>query len=146
MSEAKAPIWFSKVTVERLNELARNTLMETLGIRYSEVGDDFLRATMPVDARTVQPAGLLLHGGATAALGESVASAAAWCTVDPAHFACVGIEINASHLRGVRSGQVTCTARPVRLGEGMQVWRFEVTDERGRDVCTGRLTLAVVTR
>lgn len=145
MNERLSTIWFNPVTVERLNELSRNTLMEALGICYSEVGDDFLRATMPVDTRTVQPAGLL-HGGATAALGESVASAAAWCTVDPAQFACVGVEINASHLRPVRSGQVTCTARPVRRGDRIQVWQFDVTDDRGRDVCTGRLTLAVIAR
>jgi 1,4-dihydroxy-2-naphthoyl-CoA hydrolase len=145
MSDRTSSVWFAPVTVEHLNELSRSTLMEALGIRYSEVGDDFLRATMPVDHRTVQPAGLL-HGGATAALGESVASAAAWCTVDPERFACVGVEINASHLRPVRSGQVTCTARPIRLGTGIQVWRFEVTDDRGREVCTGRLTLAVIAR
>lgn len=145
MSDRKPSVWFAPVTVEQLNELSRSTLMEALGIRYSDVGDDFLRATMPVDSRTVQPAGLL-HGGATAALGESVASAAAWCTVDPELFACVGVEINASHLRPVRSGQVTCTARPIRIGAGVQVWRFDITDDRGRDVCTGRLTLAVIAK
>lgn len=145
MTAHDAPIWAVPMTLERLNALSEGTLMRALGIRYTEIGSDFLVATMPVDGRTVQPAGLL-HGGATAALGESVASAAAWCTVDPERKACVGVEINASHLRAVREGLVACTARPVRLGGSMQVWRFDVVDARGREVCTGRLTLAVIPR
>lgn len=136
-------IWHAPVSIERLNESTSGTLMDALGIRFAEVGDDFLTATMPVDHRTVQPAGLL-HGGASAALGETVASAAAFHCVDRTRFAVVGTEINASHVRSVRSGTVVCTARPLRLGSTLHVWEFQIVDDGGRTISKGRLSVAVV--
>lgn len=138
-------IWRHRPTLEQLNEMCRNTLMEALGIRFVEVGEDFLAATMPVDARTHQPLGLL-HGGASAALAETLGSAAANCCLDAATEYAVGLEINANHLRGLREGEVTGSARPLHLGRRTQVWETRIEDEAGRLVCVSRLTLAVVPR
>lgn len=130
------------VTPETLNELSRGTLMEPLGILFTEVGPDYVRGTMPVDARTRQPYGLL-HGGASVALAETLGSSAGGLCVE-AHQGVVGIEINANHLRGVREGLVTGTARPVHLGRSTQVWEIRIEDDRGRLACISRLTLAVI--
>ena len=138
-------IWKTAVTLEQLQERACNTLSEHLGIRYSEIGADYLRATMPVDARTQQPAGIL-HGGASVALAESVGSVGANLCVDMKTQLCVGQEINANHLRPVSSGLVTATARPYHVGSRSQVWHVEITDERGKLVCVSRLTVAVLAR
>jgi 1,4-dihydroxy-2-naphthoyl-CoA hydrolase len=138
-------IWRQRPTIEALNALTRNTMMEHLEIHFTAVGDDCLVATMPVDRRTHQPAGLL-HGGASAALAETLGSAAANCCLDAAAEYAVGLEINANHLRGVRSGQVTGTARPLHIGRRTQVWETRVEDNEGRLVCVSRLTLAVVPR
>jgi 1,4-dihydroxy-2-naphthoyl-CoA hydrolase len=138
-------IWRHRPTLEQLNGMCRNTLMEALGIRFVEVGEDFLAATMPVDARTHQPLGLL-HGGASAALAETLGSAAANCCLDATTEYAVGVEINANHLRGLREGQVTGNARPLHLGRRTQVWETRIEDEAGRQVCVSRLTLAVVPR
>ena len=132
------------VTVEQLNALSKGTLMEPLGIVMTEIGPDYLRATMPVDARTHQPYGLL-HGGASVALAETLGSSAGGLCVGPDQ-GVVGIEINANHLRGVRSGTVTGTARPLHVGRSTQVWEIRIEDERGRLVCISRLTLAVIDR
>ena len=118
--------------------------LQASGKRFS-VGDDFLRATMPVDARTHQPYGLL-HGGASVALAETLGSAAGMMLVDPAREIVVGIEINANHLRGVKSGIVTGTARALHIGRSTQVWEIRIEDEGQRLVCISRLTLAVVPR
>jgi len=118
-------------------------LVGHLGIVFTEVGPDYLVATMPVDGRTVQPAGLL-HGGASAALAETLGSFAAYLAVDASRYDCVGQEINASHLRPVTAGIVTGTARAFRIGRRSQVWGIEITDDLGRLVCVSRLTLAVV--
>ena len=118
--------------------------MEVLGIVFTELGEDFVRATMPVDARTHQPYGLL-HGGASVLLAETLGSSAGnLCVADDAM--CVGIEINANHLAGVRDGIVTGTARPLHLGRSTQVWEIRIEDARGRLACISRLTLAVVSR
>ncbi|HUG98236.1 MAG TPA: hotdog fold thioesterase [Gammaproteobacteria bacterium] len=138
-------IWRRRPTVEALNAMTSDTLMETIEIRFTEVGDDYLVATMPVDARTHQPFGLL-HGGATAALAETLGSAAANCCLDADAEYAVGLEINANHLRAVRHGNVTGTARPVHLGRRTQVWDTRVEDEAGKLVCVSRLTLAVMPR
>ena len=138
-------IWKTPVTLEHLQERARNTLSEHLGIRYTEIGADYLRATMPVDARTHQPAAIL-HGGASVALAESVGSVGANLCVDMRTQVCVGQEINANHLRPVRSGLVTATARPYHVGSRSQVWHVEITDEQGKLVCVSRLTMAVLDR
>ncbi len=138
-------IWRQRPTVEALNALSRNTLLEQLEIRFTEVGDDYLVATMPVDARTHQPFGLL-HGGASAVLSESLGSSGANCCLDMAREYAVGLEINANHVRAVRHGLVTGTARPVHIGRRTQVWETRIEDEAGRLVCVSRLTLAVMPR
>ncbi|MET3928411.1 hotdog fold thioesterase [Lysobacter soli] len=127
-----------------LNALSRNTAMEPLGIVFTEVGHDFIRATMPVDERTRQPYGLL-HGGASVLLAETLGSSAGMLCVGEDE-ACVGIEINANHLRGVREGTVTGTARPLHVGGRTQVWEIRIEDERHRLVCVSRITLAVIAR
>lgn len=128
-----------------LNMLNSGNLLETLGIAITEVGADFLRGTLPVDSRTKQPFGLL-HGGASVALAETLGSLAGWlCRPDDGSHV-VGIEINANHLRGMRHGQVTGTARPLHLGNSTQVWEIRIEDDAGHLVCISRLTLAVVAK
>jgi 1,4-dihydroxy-2-naphthoyl-CoA hydrolase len=139
------PLWKSAVTIEQLNALNRDTMMQAIGIVFSEIGDDYLCATMPVDARTHQPFGLL-HGGASAALAETLGSTAGMLMLDPAQSVVVGLEINANHLRGVKSGTVTGTARALHVGRSTQVWEIRIEDEARRLVCISRLTLAVVPR
>ena len=129
-------------SVDRLNALSRGTAMEPLGIVFSEIGHDFVRGTMPVDERTRQPYGLL-HGGASVLLAETLGSSAGNLCVPEAKV-CVGIEINANHVRAARSGVVTGTARPVHVGGRTQVWEIRIEDEAGELVCISRLTLAVV--
>lgn len=116
--------------------------MEHLGIVYSAFGDDFLQATMPVESRTHQPMGML-HGGASVVLAETLGSIAGNLCVPRTH-SCVGLDINANHLRPKREGLVTGTARPVHLGATTQVWQIDIQDERQRLVCSSRLTLAVL--
>lgn len=138
-------IWQTKPTLEDLQRVRGGTLVEHLDIRFTELGPDYLRATMPVDHRTVQTMAIL-HGGASVALAETVGSVAANLCVDPKTQACVGQEINANHLRPVTSGLVTGTARPVHLGSRSQVWQIEIRDERERLVCISRLTMAIIDR
>ncbi|MBS0558064.1 MAG: hotdog fold thioesterase [Proteobacteria bacterium] len=139
------PIWKQSVTLDQLNALNRNTMMAAIGISFTDIGDDYLRASMPVDARTHQPFGLL-HGGASVALAETLGSTGGMMTLDPVQFVVVGLEINANHMRGVKSGTVTGTARPLHLGRSTQVWEIRIEDESQRLVCISRLTLAVVPR
>jgi 1,4-dihydroxy-2-naphthoyl-CoA hydrolase len=120
-------------------------LSDTLGIRIVEFSRERVVATMPVDARTHQPFGLL-HGGASVALAETVASLGGALHVDRTRYAVVGIEINANHVRSVRSGVVTATATPIHVGRTSHVWAIEITDERGRRVCVSRCTLAVISQ
>ena len=136
--------WPQGTTLAALNARSAGTLMEALGIVFTELGDGYLRATMPVDARTHQPYGLL-HGGASALLAETLGSSAGGLCVDEGK-GVVGIEINANHLAGVRSGLVTGTARPLHVGRSTQVWEIRIEDEGGRLACVSRLTLAVVAR
>ncbi|OZB62120.1 MAG: esterase [Lysobacterales bacterium 14-68-21] len=136
-------IWKQDVSVDTINTWSKNTLMEALGIRITERGEDFLRGTMPVDARTHQPYGLL-HGGASVALAETLGSTAAMLTLDPTQELTVGLDINANHVRGVRSGAVTGTARPLHIGRTTQVWEIRIENEDGSLVCISRLTMAVV--
>ncbi|MDB6087980.1 MAG: thioesterase [Gammaproteobacteria bacterium] len=138
-------IWRTETTPEQLQERARNTLAERIGIRVTEIGPDYLRATMPVNSHTHQPMGIL-HGGASVALAETVGSLAANLCVDPEKYMCVGQEINANHLRPASSGLVTGTARPFHIGGRSQVWSIEIRDERDKLVCVSRLTMAVVER
>lgn len=127
-----------------LDELGRGTMVQHLGIAVTAIGADYLQATMPVDARTRQPFGLL-HGGASVVLAETLGSLAAWLTLsDPGQMAAVGLEVNANHVRAVRSGTVTGTARPEHLGRSTQVWSIRIEDEQGRLVSVCRLTVALV--
>jgi len=135
-------IWFTTPTLEQLSALSRDTLMSHLDIRYTEVGDDYLAATMPVDARTHQPFGML-HGGASVVLAETLGSVAGNFCVDGARYCCLGMEINANHIRPVRHGRVRGVARPLFMGSGSQVWEIRVETERAELVCVSRLTLAV---
>ena len=130
------------ITVEGLNALSRGTAMEPLGIVFTEIGPDFVRGTMPVDARTRQPYGLL-HGGASVLLAETLGSTAGGLCVEQGQ-GVVGIEINANHLAGVRDGLVTGTARALHVGRSTQVWEVRIEDARGRLACISRLTLAVI--
>jgi len=139
------PIWRRQVTPQELQDGSRNTLAEHLDIKVTEVGPDYLRATMPVNPHTHQPNGIL-HGGASVALAETVGSLAANLCVDVEKFMCVGQEINANHLRPVASGLVTGTARPFHIGARSQVWSIEIRDAVGKLVCISRLTMAVVER
>ncbi|QNP41935.1 hotdog fold thioesterase [Lysobacter solisilvae (ex Woo and Kim 2020)] len=141
---AARPLFRSGVTLAELNALSKDTAMIPLGIQFTEIGPDYVRGTMPVDARTKQPYGLL-HGGASVLLAETLGSTAGGLCV-PEGKGVVGIEINANHLRGARDGFVTGTARPLHVGASTQVWEIRVEDEAGRLVCISRLTLAVVTR
>lgn len=130
--------------LDQLNALSRGTAIEALGIVFTAAGDDWLQATMPVDHRTHQPYGLL-HGGASALLAETLGSSAGNLCV-AGDRVCVGLEINANHVRAVREGRVTGTARPVHVGGRTQVWEIRIEDGRGRLCCISRLTLAVVAR
>lgn len=139
----QAPRLFrGNTTLDDLNALSHGTAMQALGIVFTELGPDFVRATMPVDARTKQPYGLL-HGGASVLLAETLGSSAGNLCVQPGEI-CVGIEINANHLVAVRDGIVTGTARALHVGRRTQVWDIRIEDASGRLVCVSRLTLAVV--
>lgn len=138
-------IWKSVRSVAQLNAGRAGTLLEHLDMEFTEIGDDFVRATMPVDRRTRQPFGLL-HGGASVALAETLGSMGAMMCIDAEQFHCVGQEINANHVRGVRAGRVTGTARPVHLGGRSQVWVIDIVNDEGNLVCTSRLTIAIIRR
>lgn len=138
-------IWRTQTSIEQLQAYSRNTLVDTIGIRVTEIGPDYVRATMPVSPRTHQPMGVL-HGGASVALAETVGSLAANLCVDQTRYVCLGQEINANHLRPVSSGIVTATARPHHIGKRSHVWGIEIRDEQEKLVCVSRLTMAVVDR
>ena len=136
-------VWIQNdITLEKLNALAQGTMAFWMEIEIVAVGDDFLRATMPVKAATHQPFGLL-HGGASAALAETVGSVASWLCIDPEKYFAVGLEINCNHLRGKKNGTVTATARPLHLGKTTHVWDIRIEDERCKLVCISRLTMAI---
>jgi uncharacterized protein (TIGR00369 family) len=138
-------IWKSPLTVQEMNTLHEKTMVQHLGINFTELGDDFVRATMPVDQRTRQPYGLL-HGGASVVLAETIGSMGAALCIDMQQYQCVGQEINANHVRAARSGLVTGTARPVHLGGRSQVWAIDIVNDAGKLVCTSRLTVAIIRR
>jgi 1,4-dihydroxy-2-naphthoyl-CoA hydrolase len=136
-------LWKQPADPARLNGWSANTMMEALGIRITAVGDDWLQGTMPVDQRTHQPYGLL-HGGAAGALAETLGSTAAMLTLDPEKELAVGLDINANHIRGVRSGTVTGTAKALHIGRTTQVWEIRIENEEGALVCISRITMAVI--
>jgi 1,4-dihydroxy-2-naphthoyl-CoA hydrolase len=131
------------ISLESLNKLSKNTMAEQIGIEFTAIGDDFLEAKMPVDARTHQPFGLL-HGGASVALAETMGSVAAHFCVDMSRQFCVGLDINANHLRGVKEGHVYGITRPIHIGKKTQVWEIRITNESGELVCISRITMAVL--
>lgn len=120
--------------------LFKENMCDHVGIEITEVGDDYLRGTMPVDRRTIQPMGLL-HGGASVVLAETLGSIAANLCCEEG-FYCVGLEINANHLRSATSGKVTGTTRPIHIGRSTQVWEIKIEDDQGRTTCVSRITLA----
>jgi 1,4-dihydroxy-2-naphthoyl-CoA hydrolase len=137
-------IWYDpSITPDQINPLSKNNMGEYLGIEVIEIGEDYLKGHMPVDHRTRQPYGLL-HGGASVALAETLGSVASAFVVDRSKYDCVGLEINANHLRGVREGFVTGIARPVHLGKTTHVWDIRIHDEREKLVCISRLTVAII--
>ena len=137
-------IWFDKtLTVDQLHAFGPGTMSEHLGIEWQELGDDFIRATMPVDHRTKQPYGLL-HGGASCVLAETIGSVASALVVDHNRYQCVGLEINANHIHSATGGRVTGEARPLHIGKSTHVWDIRIYNENGKMVCVGRLTVAVI--
>lgn len=135
-------IWKREIALDALNAMGENSLVAHLGIRFTAIGDDYLEAVMPVDARTHQPFGLL-HGGASVVLAESMGSIAGYlCTEEGKSV--VGIEVNASHHRSVSSGEVRGICRPLHIGSHNQVWQIEIRNARGQLLCSSRLTVAVL--
>jgi len=136
-------IWFKNYSVEDVE--TKGTMVEHLGIEVTELGDDFVRGTMPVDDRTKQPFGIL-HGGASVALAETLASYGGYLTIDPERYHVVGVEINANHLKVAKSGIVTGKCSPIKRGRSTQVWQTEITDEDDELICVSRITLMVLDR
>jgi 1,4-dihydroxy-2-naphthoyl-CoA hydrolase len=136
-------IWFSSVDIKDLSKLRAGTMSELIGIEFTEIGDDYLVAKMPVDERTFQPM-RIMHGGASCVLAETVASVAANCCVNPEKKACVGIEINTSHIKMARQGFVTGTARALHIGKTTQLWEIEIVDDNHQLISVSRLRVAVI--
>jgi len=136
-------IWFKKDwDIDRLNQFGANTMNELIGIRFTEVGENFIKAVMPVDNRTRQAYGLL-HGGASVTLAETLGSVASIMVVDPEQYYCVGVEVNANHVRSAKDGTVTGTATPLHLGLSSHVWEIKIIDKNDKLICAGRLTVFV---
>ena len=133
------------LVIEDLLSVGKDTMGEYLGIEWTEIGDDFIKARMPVDHRTKQPYGLL-HGGASCVLSETIGSLASAMVIDHSKFVCVGLEINANHVRSAREGFVTGIATPLHLGSNTHVWDIKIHDEVKKLVCVSRLTVAVIPR
>lgn len=139
-----APIWFEKdLTIEKLAAFGPGTIAEHLGIEWVELGTDSLKARMPVDHRTKQPYGLL-HGGASCVLAETIGSVASALVVDHQKLVCVGLEINANHIRSAREGYVTGVGKPLHLGLNTHVWDIRIYDELEKMICVSRLTVAII--
>jgi 1,4-dihydroxy-2-naphthoyl-CoA hydrolase len=139
-------IWFNKsLKVIDIQSFGNNNLGAHLGMTFADLGPDYLKGTMPVDDRTRQPYGLL-HGGASVALAETLGSVASSLVVDHSKYMCVGLEINANHVRSVREGVVTGTCIPIHLGKSTHVWDIRIHDERGKLICISRLTVAIIKR
>lgn len=131
------------VNLDQLQAFSQNTLVEHLGIEFVEIGDDFISAKMPVDHRTHQPLGLL-HGGASVVLAETLGSVGATLMVDPKEQYCVGLEINANHVKSVREGHVLGIAKPIHIGKRTHIWEIRITSEDGALICISRITMAVI--
>jgi 1,4-dihydroxy-2-naphthoyl-CoA hydrolase len=139
-------VWKTIPTIEALNASGVNTLVHNLGIEFTEVGNDYLIAKMPVDGRTVQPF-RILHGGASVSLAETIGSVASLCCVDITKQQAVGLEINANHLSSAREGSVVFgRVSPIRIGKTIHVWQIDITNENNKLICVSRLTMAIVER
>jgi 1,4-dihydroxy-2-naphthoyl-CoA hydrolase len=137
-------IWFNKaLQLSDLTDFGKGNMIEHLGIQLLELGDDFIKGTMPVDHRTKQPYGLL-HGGASATLAETLGSFASALVIDTSKFICVGLEINANHIRSAKAGYVTGTCTPIHLGSSTHIWDIRIVDEQNKLVCISRLTVAIL--
>ena len=136
-------IWFRAYDIDSIKEVGKGNLGEHLGIELIELGDNYIKGRMPVDARTKQPTGVL-HGGASAAFAESLGSIGGNLVIDMNKYTCVGLDINANHLKAVSSGYVYGIAFPFHIGKKTQVWSIEIHNEEGKLVCISRLTLAVI--
>jgi 1,4-dihydroxy-2-naphthoyl-CoA hydrolase len=134
-----------KIQIDHLQQFSKNTMVEHLGIEFTDLGDNHISARMPVDHRTHQPMGLL-HGGASVALAETLGSVASALLVDMQAYNCVGIEINANHIKSVRSGFVYGKATPIHIGRKTHVWDIRITNEEKALVCVSRLTVAIVNK
>jgi 1,4-dihydroxy-2-naphthoyl-CoA hydrolase len=139
-------IWFDKeLKLEMIIPMGNNTMTEHLGIEWVELGEDFISARMPVDHRTNQPYGLL-HGGASCVLAETLGSVASAMVIDHSRFLCVGIEINANHIRSAREGYVYGKCSPLHIGNSTHVWDIRIVDEKDKLICVSRLTVAIIPR
>jgi 1,4-dihydroxy-2-naphthoyl-CoA hydrolase len=139
-------IWFDKqLTIDQLRSIGANTMSDHLGIEWVELGENYMKAKMPVDHRTKQPYGLL-HGGASCVLAETIGSLASAMVIDHSKFICVGLDINANHVRSARQGYVTGIATPLHLGGNTHVWDIKIYDEIEKLVCISRLTVAIIPR
>ncbi len=138
-------IFSKETTVENLNKMSNNTMMEHLGIEFTEVGDNFISATMPVDHRHHQPY-KLLHGGASVVLAETLGSVAAHCSINSETHYSVGLEINANHIKGVRDGYVIGTAKPIHRGKSTHVWEIKILNANDQLVCISRITMSILTK
>ena len=140
-------LWKHPATLEGINAMSENSMAAELGIVFTEIGEDYVAATMPVNAKTVQPF-RILHGGANVVLAETLGSiASTLCIDDPSTHTAVGLEVNANHLKSVREGgMVTGVCRPVRVGRQIHVWQIEIRDQNGDLSCISRLTVAIVNR
>lgn len=136
-------IWMHKASVDELNELSNHTMVSHLGIEFTEIGDDYLRAKMPVDHYTQQPDGLL-HGGASVTLAETLGSVAGNLCIDRSKKMCVGLDINANHIRSTRSGSVSGITKAIHIGVSTQIWEIRITNEKNSLICVARLTLVVL--
>lgn len=136
-------IFLSQPSLDQLNLTSQNTMVSLLGIEFTDIGTDYIEATMPVDHRTKQPMGLL-HGGANVVLAETLGSIASSLTIDTEKFACVGLEINANHLKSVREGKVRGVAKPVHIGKSTQVWEIKIFNLRDQLCCISRITIAIL--
>ena len=136
-------MWKNKYTIEECNKMCENTIHESLGIKLTEIGPDFIKGTMPVDNRTVQPF-RLLHGGASVVLAESLGSIASLMMIDHNKSISVGLDVNANHVRAMKSGIVTGTAKPINIGGKIHIWEIKLTNEKDKLVCIARLTVTVL--
>ena len=138
-------MWKSDYSIDQINAMSKSTILDALGIEITEKGDDFLAGKMPVDSRTVQPM-RILHGGANVVLAETLGSIASLMIIDPSNEISVGVDVNANHIRSVKSGWVKGVAKPLSIGRKIHVWEIKITDEAERLTCIARLTVSVLPR